>query len=352
MDSVLFDELCEKLTPLIGKKNTVMRDAISAHDRLCVTLRFLASGCSYQDLMYSFRISVSSISKIIPEVCEALYNVLRDEYLQPPSSKQHWEQIAGEFESKWQFPHAVGAIDGKHINMRAPPNSGSEYFNYKKQFSIVLLAIADANAKFISFDLGSPGSQSDGGIFKDSCLGNTCKSNHFPEPANLGERTTPIPYFLLGDDAFALDRNLMKPFPHRTAMGDEKIFNYRLSRARRIVENAFGLLCTRFRLLLRTLELDVPNAMQVVRACIALHNFLMTRKDKCYSAPGSIDNEDEFGNVVPGSWRNQIDSDDICDLRSDPSARSSTLQAREVRDDLKDYFFEEGAISFQWAMTS
>ena len=95
-------------------------------------------------------------------MCEALYNVLRDEYLQPPSSKQHWEQIAEEFESKWQFPHAVGAIDGKHINMRAAPNSGSKYFNYKKQLSIVLQTIADAKAKFISFDLGSPGSQSDG----------------------------------------------------------------------------------------------------------------------------------------------------------------------------------------------
>ena len=42
----------------------------------------------------------------------------------------------------------------------------------------------------------------------------------------------------------------------------------------------------------------------------------------------------------------------ICDLRSDPSAHSSTVQAREVRDDLKNYFFEEGAISFQWAITS
>lgn len=142
--------------------------------------------------MYSFRISVSSISKINPEVWEALYNVFRDEYLQKPSSKQHWEQIGEEFESKWQFQHAVGAINGKHINMRAPPNSGSEYFNYKKQFSIVLLAKADFNAKFVSFNLGSPGSQFDGGIFKDSCLGNTCKLNHLPEAANLGERATPI----------------------------------------------------------------------------------------------------------------------------------------------------------------
>ncbi|XP_046845253.1 uncharacterized protein LOC124439080 [Xenia sp. Carnegie-2017] len=63
MDSILFDELREKLTPFIQKKNITMRDAISAHDCLCVTLKFLASGCSYKDLMYSFRISVSSISK-------------------------------------------------------------------------------------------------------------------------------------------------------------------------------------------------------------------------------------------------------------------------------------------------
>ena len=163
IDSVLFHELCEKLT-LIEKKNTVIRDAITVHDRLCVTLRLLASGCSYQDLMYSFRITVSSISKIIPEVCEALYNLLRNEYLQTPSSNQHWEQIGEEFESKWQFPHEVGAINGKLINMRAPPNSGPEYFNYTKQFSIFLLAVANANVKFISFDLGPPGSQSDGEV--------------------------------------------------------------------------------------------------------------------------------------------------------------------------------------------
>ena len=133
----MFDELYEKVRPVIETKNTNMRDAISAHERLCVALRFLASGSSYGDLMYSFRISTSAISKIIPEVCEAIYNALKDEYLKPPSTRNEWKHCADQFEMKWQFPHAVGAIDGKHVNIRAPPNSGSEYFNYKKHFSLV-----------------------------------------------------------------------------------------------------------------------------------------------------------------------------------------------------------------------
>ena len=147
---------------LIEKKNTNMRNAISAHARLCITLRFLASGASYRELMYAFCVSVSSISEIIPS---------------QPTNEEQWKKLAKDFDLKWQFPHAVGAIDGKHINIRSPRNSATEYFNYKKYFSIVLLAVADANEKFTAFDLGSPGSQSDGGIFKDGSLGRLCKSS-------------------------------------------------------------------------------------------------------------------------------------------------------------------------------
>jgi hypothetical protein len=342
MDPSIFDEIYEKVKPLIEKKNTNMRDAISAHARLCLTLRFLASGASYKELMYEFRISVSSIAKIVPNVCQALYDVLKDEYLRLPTKSEEWKNLAEEFALKWQFPHAVGAIDGKHINIRSPPNSVTEYFNYKKHFSIV--------HKFITFDLGSPGSQSDSGIFKDGPLSMLCKSAFFPAPSKLGQRITPTSYYLLGDDAFALDVNLMKPYPYRSAMGDEKVFNYRLSRARRIVENAFGLLCARFRLLLRTIELDVANVMQVVRACVALHNFLMTKKDNNYIPSGYMDSEDEVGNMKPGNWRDEVDGN-VCNMRNNPSVRPSTVQAREIRDDLKDYFFEEGAIEFQWTMT-
>ena len=75
-----------------------------------------------------------------------------------------------EFEAKCQFPHCVGAIHGKHINIRAPPNTASEYFNCKNHFTIVLLAIADSDAQFIAFQLRAAGSQSDEGIFKHGDL--------------------------------------------------------------------------------------------------------------------------------------------------------------------------------------
>ena len=104
-----------------------MRDSMSAHDKLCVTLHFLASGQTYTRQRYAFRMSVSAITEFIPEVCQALYDVLKEEYMSVPSSRSQWLQLADEFESKWQFPRAVGAIDGKHIYVKAPPNTGSEY---------------------------------------------------------------------------------------------------------------------------------------------------------------------------------------------------------------------------------
>ena len=167
---------------------------------------------SYKDLSYSFRISVSAISRFVPETCKVIYNILKEQYLKTPSHCSDWIKLAMEFDKKWQFPHCVGSIDGKYIAIKAPPNAGSEYFNYKKHSSIILLGIADANAKFIAFDIGAPGSMSDGGVFKNGFLEKVCKSDIFPSPCKLGLRPTEIPYFLLGDEAFALDQNLMKPY--------------------------------------------------------------------------------------------------------------------------------------------
>ena len=129
----------------------------------------------------------------------------------------------------------------QNINIRAPPNAGSECFNCKSHFSIVLLAIVGANAQFIAFQLGDAGSQSDGGIFKHGSISKLCKSEQFPPQSPLPATSLEAPYYLIGDEAFALDVNLLKSYPHRSAMGVEKVFNYRLSRPRRIVENAFGI---------------------------------------------------------------------------------------------------------------
>ncbi|KAB0803148.1 hypothetical protein PPYR_00118 [Photinus pyralis] len=98
----------------------MMREAISAKHRLIITLRFLATGNSYRSLMYDFRVSESIISQIVPQVCAAIYKNLKSDYLKVPSTVVDWLNIAKQFDDMWNFPHCLGAMDGKHIEFRAP----------------------------------------------------------------------------------------------------------------------------------------------------------------------------------------------------------------------------------------
>ena len=87
--------------------------------------------------------------------------------LQVPTTEEEWKKIADAFASNWNFNNCIGAMDGKHIVIRPPLNSGSYYFNYKHTFSIVLLAIVDADYKFVYVDIGCNGRISDGGVFRN-----------------------------------------------------------------------------------------------------------------------------------------------------------------------------------------
>lgn len=81
MDEETYLELLTLVTPLIQKKSSHLREAISPHERLTVTLRYLATGRSYEDLKFSTAISAQSLGQIIPETCAAIYTILKDEYL-------------------------------------------------------------------------------------------------------------------------------------------------------------------------------------------------------------------------------------------------------------------------------
>lgn len=80
MDSETYEELLKLVTPLIQRQGTCMRKPISPHERLSATLRFLATGRSYEDLKYSTAISAQALGKLIPETCRAIYKTLREEY--------------------------------------------------------------------------------------------------------------------------------------------------------------------------------------------------------------------------------------------------------------------------------
>ncbi|KAK0413635.1 hypothetical protein QR680_006915 [Steinernema hermaphroditum] len=215
MKQSTFDNLLSKVAPLLQGERTTST-TIAPEEMLVITLRFLATGSSYRTLQFNFRIGVSTIGSVIRRTCRAVTKCLYGN-VKLPGTPEEWLEISRMFEEKWNFPMVLGAIDGKHVKLKKPPLSGSCFYNYKGSFSIVLMAVCDARYRFIFYS-NSP--------FGRKLL---CGSLRLPNDAALPNTNQQVPYFFLGDGAFPLSEHLMQP---------------RLSRARRVIENAFGILAT------------------------------------------------------------------------------------------------------------
>lgn len=268
-------------------------------------------------------------------------------YLQTPTTHKEWKDVANKFFTRWNFPNCLGAIDGKHIEIKAPPDSGSYYYNYKGRYSIILLAICDANSEFIYVDVGRNGRVSDGGVWDDSTLSSwiTNDTAGLPPDTKLPGSDRTLPYVFVADDAFPLQRHIMKPFPHAHQSRTERIFSYRLSRARRTVENAFGMLANRFRVFLTPIHLAPEKVETIVLSCTALHNFLRRDQVAKYTQhEGSLEHEDvSLRTVVPGSWR---DIQQVTGLQT-VGLIKSTVEGKRVRNEYVKYFSQEGALHWQ-----
>ncbi|XP_065675590.1 uncharacterized protein LOC136091806 [Hydra vulgaris] len=256
MSSQTFEILLSWVAPFISK-SSLRRAVATAEERLCIALRYLVTSDAQITIAISFRMSPTTIGKIIIETCKVILNVIcKKGYLLAPSSQKEWLEISFEFDERWNFPHCLGAIDGKYVIIQSPVRSGSMYFNYKKTFSIVLLATCNAKYEFTLVDIGGSGRQSDGGIYNNSKVGSAIDNNllNFPDPSCISSYSKSItfPYTFLADEAFALKPHMMRPYPRRTNLDKtEIVFNYRLSRGKRVIENSFGVLASIFQIFRR-----------------------------------------------------------------------------------------------------
>ena len=109
-------------------------------ERLVLAIRFLATGETYRSLSLQFRVSERAISYIIDEVTKAIVQYIGKDYIKIPSTSEDWLKISETFQSRWNFPDCLGVIDRKHIQIRPPPGTGSEYFSYKKNLLNTFIA--------------------------------------------------------------------------------------------------------------------------------------------------------------------------------------------------------------------
>ena len=300
----MYDELLTRIGPRITKLHTWFRKPLEPGLKLALTLRHLASGNKYASMKFAWRVPHNTMSVVVREVCQAIIDEYMDEVMTCPSTPEEWQPIADLFLERWNLPHTVGALDGKHVAVRCPASSGSVYFNYKGFYSIVLMALVDADYKFIWADLGGCGSASDAQIYNQSELKQCAEDGTLglPDPDPLPHDDQDVPYYFIGDDAFGLRTTMMKPYSLRGLSNEERIFNYRLSRARRVVENAFGILANRFQILLSPMQHGPETVKLIVKACMVLHNLMRIRYPGLQNQ--QLDRaENANADFVPGAWR-------------------------------------------------
>ncbi|XP_032683406.1 uncharacterized protein LOC116849887 [Odontomachus brunneus] len=193
------------------------------------------------------------------------------------------------------------------MRIKAPPMSESEFYNYKEFFSVVLLAV-DAHYKFTWVDIGQYGSISDGGVWSNSDFGQALDHGEVDLPLDKPLPGTDVvfPHFLVGDEAFPLKKYLMRPFPgrmHQVLPDEQRIFNYRLARARRVSENAFGILTMWWQVLNSLLVCSVEKGEDIIKALVCLH-MLMDNEANDYINPVQLELELQDGNIQSGAWTN------------------------------------------------
>ncbi|XP_071640840.1 uncharacterized protein [Temnothorax longispinosus] len=273
-----FQHLMDIVNPSLMKRSP---RALEPEQRVAVTLRFLI-GDKVPEVAFAYRVGLSTVHKIIKETCDVFGRLLGPIYLRAPS-REEYLQIAEGFWTLWNFPHCLGAIDGKHVDAQCPPNSGKN---------------------------------SDAGIYGNSYLNVTNEMLDIPEGTScLSGTDIQVPYFFIGDEAFPIGKHLMRPYAGRYLGERKNIFNYRLSRARRIIENTFGILAKKWGIYNRPIAAIPDNINKYILATVCLHNFLRNKEGNILQ----FENNDEIiENNENGAFATHI-KDSLCNYFMTPN---------------------------------
>ncbi|KZS05462.1 Uncharacterized protein APZ42_031347 [Daphnia magna] len=208
---------------------------------------------------------------------------------------------------------------------------GSLYYNYKRFFSMVLLAICDANYRFTLVDFGTYGRENDRSVYNFSTLKKQFVTNSLglPLPSRLPD-TNPsdypeMPYGVVADNAF------------------------RQEVARRTIENAFGIMAAHWRVFLKPIPCHPKNVKNVVLAGVVLHSFLSVADSKY--ADASYGDRYQNGRLSAGQWRQDISERErltCCFQDIAPKlGQNASHAAKDVRDYQRKYFNNEGIVPWQ-----
>ncbi|XP_057681077.1 uncharacterized protein LOC130909040 [Corythoichthys intestinalis] len=267
-----FQYLCRRLRPAMERVDTTFRLAVPLDIRIAVALWKLATNSDYRSIGHIFGIGLSTACDCLREFCSAVEEVLLPEVLKMPSLDKMKEH-AQYFEQRWGLPQCIGAVDGSHIPILAPQQYHTEYFNRKGWYSIVLQAVVDGRGLIWNAYTGQPGSLHDARVLRLSALWELAERGRVFSQEYMSVGGQNVGYYIIGDAAYPLKSWLMKPFADTGALTkEEQTFNVKTSRARVVVEHAFGRLKGRWRCLQKRNDCSLERIKSMVLTCCVLHN--------------------------------------------------------------------------------
>ena len=296
MSKDTFWYLCQTYGKYFKKTTTQLRRPLVPTKRIAIVLHWLAQASSFSELAALYAIGKSTVATIVHEGVTILRERLVPEVILFPTG-QELDQVMVDFEALCGLPCCAGALDGTFMAMKKPSDFGDTYFCYKKFIAIIVLACVDARGIFTYVNAGRPGSVGDSYTYRHSLLFQKIASGewlgHSPRTIS-GVNVKP---FIVADSAFPLSSTCMKCYE----VGQpayRRSFNYSLIRMRRVVEQAFGRLKGRWKIMDGKCSLKDPVFVrQVAVVCCALHN--MCERHQCPFEPGWLPDESSYINTTP-----------------------------------------------------
>lgn len=284
MSEETFIYLCNKLRPAMERRDTNFRVCVPLKKRVAIALWKLATGSEYRSVGHLFGASISTVCRCVQEFCAAAETLLIPEQIRFPD-QERFKEMAAYIENRWGLPQCIGAIDGSHIPIIAPQDYHCDYFNRKGWHSIILQGVVDGKGLFWNVFTGLPGSLHDARVLRLSTLWEVAsRGNHIPA-STKNIAGVNVGYYILGDSAYPLQNWLLKPFIDTGRLtAEQRFYNMKISRARVVVENAFGRLKGRWRCLMKRNDCAVDLVKSMVLTCCALHNLCESHGEAYESA--------------------------------------------------------------------
>lgn len=220
-------------------------------------------------------------------MCSTICTVLKDECIPQPTAEK-LKEMAEKFDKRLNFPNCIGGVGCKSIRVMKP---------HKKDFFIVK-AVVDCEYQFVNVDIFDSCSDSNAAtsLYDSTLLKEIIK---LPETILLPhDGNSFVPYVIVADEGFGLQPNVMRPYCGRTLTVEKRVFNYRLNRARKCVDNAFAILSSKFKIFHRPLNVSSDLATKIIHTCCILHNFVKERDGSAFDDTLTVTGFQDFKSSV------------------------------------------------------